>query len=239
MLMLRRKLDRHAPQPDSRHYKPTYWLKAALPLILADSFYLLQTYADLFVLNLYVPPDQLAVYFATTKTVGLVSFIHYAVGAAAQQKFSAYQTSGEIEELHGFVHATTRWTFWPALAATTGILALGYPLLWMFGANFTAGYPVMFVLALGILLHASMGQAEYLLNMLGHQNKVAVVLFGTLFANLFLNFALVPQFGLYGAAAATSATLALQGFVFAAVARRVAGIETFLAWLPGSQNNRN
>ncbi len=228
MLLLRRKIARQTQQAAQRAYKPRYWIKAALPLILVDSFYLLQTYADLLVLNLYVPPDQLAVYFATVKTVGLVSFIHYAVGAATQQRFSGLQAVGARQELATFVQTTTHWTFWPALLATFGILALGYPLLWLFGANFTTGYPLMFMLAAGILLHASMGQAEYLLNMLGHQNKVAMILFATLLINLGLNFALVPAFGLAGAAFATTLTLALQGALFSIVAYRAEGLKTWL-----------
>ncbi len=234
MAMVRRQIADETPLPSQRRYSPALWLRAALPLILVDSFDLLQTYADLFVLNLYVPPDQLAIYFATARTVALVSFIHFAVSATALQKFSAYQASGAKDKLHSFAHATTRWTFWPALAATALILVLGYPLLWMFGGNFTAGYPLMFILALGFVLHATSGQAEFLLTMLGHQDKVMVVLLATLFANLVLNFALVPAFGLYGAAAATAATLTLKGLIFSRLARRVTGIETLLFRLPPS-----
>ena len=228
IILVRRKVATATRAAEQRVFKPRYWLVAALPLILVDSFALLQTYTDLLVLNFYVPPDQLAIYFATVKTIGLVSFIPFAVAAAAQAKFSAYHAAGEHQELSDFVTATTHWTFWPALVACAGILALGYPLLWLFGAEFTAGYPLMFILAAGIMVHASTGQAEYLLNMLGHQNKVAVVLFATLFANLVLNFAFVPIWGLTGAAIATALTFALQGLVFAAVARRVAGLETWL-----------
>ena len=220
-------LDKNAP----RQYRLRYWIMVSFPLVLFEIFYNLQAYADMLVLNLYVPPDQLAIYFAAAKTVGLVAFVHFAVGAAVGQKFSAYDTAGKRERLREFVRETTHWTFWPAVGAASGILALGHYLLWMFGPEFTAGYPVMFVLAAGIMFRAASGQSEYLLNMLGHQNQVAVLLFATLLANVALNFMLIPSYGLMGAASATAVTLALQSIALAVMARRLTGLDTFL-WIP-------
>ena len=44
------------------------------------------------------------------------------------------------------------------------------PLLWLFGPQFVDGYPVMLILVVGFLFRASMGPAEFLLNMLGKQS---------------------------------------------------------------------
>ena len=40
-----------------------------------------------------------------------------------------------------------RWTFWPSLALGLTLLALGKPILSLFGPGFAEGYPLMFVLA--------------------------------------------------------------------------------------------
>ncbi len=99
------------------------------------------------------------------------------------------------------------WTFWPSLAAAVVLLALGWPLLWLFGPQFVAGYPVMFILVVGFLLRSSMGPAEFLLNMLGEQRLCAAVLATTAVLDIALNLALVPRFGMLGAATATSISL--------------------------------
>ena len=46
--------------------------------------------------------------------------------------------------------STVRWTFWPSLAAIALILAFGKPILWLFGPDFQAGYPLMFILAVAL-----------------------------------------------------------------------------------------
>ena len=102
------------------------------------------------------------------------------------------------------IASSVRWTFWPSLAATVLILALGRPLLWLFGPSFVAGYPLMFILAVGLLARASIGPAERLLNMLGEQ-RVCMAVYATAFAtNLGLCLLLAPRLGTVGAAIATA-----------------------------------
>ena len=64
------------------------------------------------------------------------------------------------------------WTFWPSLAAAVLLLALGMPLLWLFGPQFVEGYPVMLILVVGFLFRSSMGPAEFLLEHAGGAVKM-------------------------------------------------------------------
>ena len=100
---------------------------------------------------------------------------------------------GDKESLRAFVRDAVHWTFWPSLAAAIILLALGMPLLWLFGPKFVQGYPVMLILVVGFLFRSSMGPAEFLLNMLGQQRLCAAVLATTAVLNVALNFALVPR----------------------------------------------
>jgi O-antigen/teichoic acid export membrane protein len=123
------------------------------------------------------------------------------------------------------VNDAVNWTFWPSLAGAVLILALGKPLLWLFGPQFETGYPVMCILVVGFLCRSAMGPAEYLLNMLGEQALCAVVLCSAAALNIVLNVMLVPAFGLTGAASATAASLVAVALVNAVVVRRRLGIE--------------
>ena len=120
-------------------------------------------------------------------------FIHYAVGSAVANRFSALKARGDHAGLQALVSDAVHWTFWPSLAGAVVILALGKPLLWLFSPQFTAAYPVMFVLAVGFLVRASMGPAEFVLNMLGEQSLCALVLAASAAIDIALCFALVPR----------------------------------------------
>jgi O-antigen/teichoic acid export membrane protein len=211
-----------------RSYETDLWVRTSLPLLLFHGFVLLLQNTDILVLSRYVDPSQVAVYFAALKTISLVAFVHFAVGAAAANRFSAHNARGEHDKLHVAVRDAVKWTFWPSLAGAIALLILGKPLLWLFGAEFTSGYPVMFVLAAGLMIRASMGPVELILNMLGEQKMCAVVLFASAGLNLALNFALIPEFGLMGAATATAMSMAGAAIVMTMVARRRLGIDCFI-----------
>lgn len=207
-----------------RAYKTGMWVRTALPLLLVHGFELLLQNTDILVLSRYVDPSRVAVYFAALKIISLIAFVHFAVGAASAQRFSALNARGEGNELQRVVREAAKWTFWPSLAGAVVLLALGKPLLWLFGAEFTAGYPVMFMLAAGLMIRAAVGPVELILNMLGEQKMCALALFGSAGLNLALNFALIPAYGLMGAALATAVSMALGAAFMGIAARRRLGL---------------
>ena len=111
-----------------------------------------------------------------------------------------------------------RWTFWASLAAMVVILAMGRPLLSLFGPRFVEeAINLMFILAVGLMARAAVGPVERLLNMVGEQRACAAV-YGTAFMlNLVLCIVLIPRLGVEGAAVSTS--IALTGRIRAAVHR--------------------
>lgn len=207
-----------------RAFETGLWVRMALPLLLVRGFELLLQNTDILVLSRYVDPSQVAVYFAAVKIIGLIAFVHFAVGAASANRFSALNARGERDELQRAVRDAVKWTFWPSLAGAVVLLILGKPLLGLFGAEFTASYPVMFVLAAGFMIRAAMGPVELILNMLGEQKICAAALFGSAGLNLALNFALIPAYGLMGAAFATAVSMALGAITMAVAARRRLGL---------------
>lgn len=229
LLILNRRIA-ESVQDGPREYEIGPWLTISIPILLVHGFELLLQNTDVLVLARYHAPSDVAIYFAALKTMGLISFVHFAVGTAAAHKFSALNAKGDSDALALFIRQAVVWTFWPSLIASVGLLALGWPLLWLFGAEFTAGYPMMFILAVGFLVRAAMGPAEYVLNMLGEQNRCAVVLFCAALLNLGLNFLLIPYWGLAGAATATSVSITAAYVLFLLVARRRLGID-LLEWI--------
>jgi O-antigen/teichoic acid export membrane protein len=209
MIVLNRRLKAHVePGPKAHDYRG--WLKVSLPILLVESFYLLLSYTDVLVLQQFVSSEDVGVYFAVVKTLALVSFIHYAMSATTAHRFTEYHATGDKERLAAYVMHSIKWTFWPSLAATLVLLAFGKPLLWLFGPQFTAGYDIMFIAAIGLVVRAAIGPMERLLNMLGHQNACALAYGSAFVLNLVLCLLLIPHFGGHGAAAATSIALTFE-----------------------------
>ncbi len=209
-----------------RHYAYKPWLMTSLPLSVMIASDLALQNVDILVISRFMTPVDVGIYFAAAKTMSLIMFVHYAVGSAVANRFAKLNARGDETALQELVKDSVNWTFWPSLLSALVILALGKPLLWLFGPGFENGYPVMMILVAGFMIRSSFGPVEFLLNMLGQQKMCAGILVISALATIILNFALVPTYGMVGAAVATSISLALAPILHAIVARRSLGLET-------------
>ncbi len=213
--------------PGSLAFNMAPWMRFAFPLFLVDGIGFLLTNADVVVVGLYLPPDQVAIYYAAAKTIALVQFVYFSVKAAAAPRFSAIMAEDDRTALAVFAGQAARWAFWPALLVGLSVLALGDFLLSLFGPSFTDGYPLMLILFSGILAKASVGPAEVLLNMTGRQSLCVALYAAFLACNIALNITLIPYFGLQGAAAATALSMMIEAMSLHVAVRRTLGITLF------------
>jgi O-antigen/teichoic acid export membrane protein len=223
MIVLNRRLAGHI-EAGPRAYDFRGWLAISLPILLVESFYLLLSYTDVLVLQQFRSSEEVGVYFAVVKTLALVSFIHYAMSATTAHRFAEYHALGDKPRLSAYVAHAIKWTFWPSLAATILLLALGKPLLWLFGSQFVSGYDIMFIAAIGLVVRSAIGPVERLLNMLGHQHICAMAYALAFVMNVALCIALVPRFGGHGAAAATSISLTFETVLLFWIVRHRLGL---------------
>ena len=203
-----------------RRYRLGAWLRVSMPALLLEGFALLMINLDILLLDIFVAPDRIAVYFAAARSISLIGFVHFAVAAACMPRFAASHASGDRAATRALFAASRKWMLVPSLAGGAVLLALGQPILWLFGPEFAAGYPVMFVLVVGLLARAAAGPAQGLLVVTGKHNLTAVVMAVTVGVNAALNLLLIPRFGLIGAAMATSAAFGYESLTLYMIARR-------------------
>lgn len=199
------------------------WFIVSLPIFLVESFFFLLTNADVLMVGAYMDPNDVAIYFATVKTLALVHFVYFAVKAGVAQRYAQF-THGEPEKLAAFARETVSWTFWPSLFMALLVLVLGKPMLVLFGPEFTSGYPLLFLLVFGVVARAAVGPCESLLTMSGNQNVCAAVYAMTLAFNIGLNVVLIPLFGLWGAAMATAFAMIFEASALSFTVWRKLGI---------------
>jgi len=141
------------------------------------------------------------------------------VAQTVAHRFTELHVGGDRKRLNEFVAHAIRMTFWPSLAMIILLLALGEPVLRMFGKGFTGGYHLMFIIAVGLLARAAVGPVERLLNMLGERRSCAQVYAGMFLLNLLLCLLLIPHLGATGAAIASAVTLVVESVCLFLVAK--------------------
>ena len=186
------------------------------------------------VLRQFRPPEEVAHYSAAAKILALVTFIHFSVSAAVSHRFAAHHIAGDNTALQALAASTVRWTFWPSLAMIAAMLALGKPILWLFGPGFQAGYPLMFILAVALVARAAVGPAERVLNMMGEQRRCALVYAAVFALNLAGCFAVAGPYGSVGVAVVISASCVVESALLFLVAKRRLGLH-MLIWRPAAK----
>ena len=129
------------------------------------------------------------------------------LSAAPWPPRSTLQVRGEGEQLRTAIADAANWIFWPSLFGILVLLLAGRSMLSLFHPGFAEAYPLMCILAIGLMLRAALGPADVVLNMLGEQSICARILIVSAVLSVTLSLALVPPFGMLGAATATSLAL--------------------------------
>lgn len=219
--------------PGPRAYEFRTWMSVSLQIFATICFVSLFTYADILVLNAFATPAEVAVYYAAVKTVGITSFIGFAVAAVIGHKFVERQVAGDREGLARLLRTSVQATFWSTLALMAVILAGGRIILGLFGPDFVQGYALLPILAVAFLARASVGPAERLLNMLGEQRTAAKVYFLAFIANLTASLILIPAYGMTGAACSVAIASTVEAVALFVAVRTRLGLHALIVGRPG------
>ncbi|WP_310618457.1 lipopolysaccharide biosynthesis protein [Flexibacterium corallicola] len=211
-LLLHKKLKKQCP-PAPRQYQFKLWLQVSLPILLVDGFFQLLTSADVIIAGFWVPSDQVAIYFAASRTVALLHFVYYAVRSATAMQISQLYYTKNSRKLSEYIGRAAQLTFWPTLILTAILLPCSPFLLSFFGEGYEKGFPVLLILTFGILARAAIGPVDSLLSLSGNQTLCAGIYALTFAVNVGLNISLAPSFGLIGIAIATSLAMILEAIL--------------------------
>jgi O-antigen/teichoic acid export membrane protein len=211
-------------------FRDRLWFTTALPLLLMTGFQIVLGRVDVIMTGSLLGATEVGIYSAALRTGGLISFVLGASSAITAPMISEYWSAGEREKLERTVEIVMRWAFWSSVGLSLVMVLTGKWILGLFGESFVAGYWVLVVIILGKVVHASMGPVTYLLALTGHERLIAKILGVAAVANIILNYLLILNLGILGAALATALTTVAWNLWLGFAIRRKIGIDVFSKW---------
>lgn len=175
--------------------------------------------------------SQAIAFFATAqRTAMLTSFILFAVNSIAAPKFAVMYNSGDHDGLKRLALMSVKMMMIVAVPTTAFILLFPEWLMSMFGDEFVAASTALIILALGQFVNIATGSVGYLLSMTGNETKVRdnMLISGAL--TIILGVALIPAFGVIGAAIAYACGVSSQNLLCVYQVNKQLGFNTLLFW---------
>lgn len=219
-------LDRSIPAK----YEPRALYGASGPMIVANVTQYVNTWTTVAVLGIFAAAEVVGIYNVAARTAALSSLVLFAFTGIFSPMVSSLYRQGSLEHLGSLFKDVSRWTFTGSLACFLLTVFLAKDIMAVFGEAFVSGWWVMVMIATAQLFSSSVGLTSRILAMTGHQKMVMYATIGSTIVGLAASLALIPTFGLAGAAVATSAAIVVSNGTTLYSVRKLLGFWPYTRW---------
>lgn len=205
------------------------WLVSASHMFLLTSLGAVNGRIDVLALGMLKGPEAVGIYSAARRGSALIPLALNMAVMAMAPTFASLYARGEQEALQHLVTRMSQLVLLGGVPVAAGMILFGRWFLLLFGPGFTGGQTALTLLSLGQLINIVAGPVASLLTMTGHERDVVMGIGLGAGANLVLSLALIPLWGINGAACAAAASLILwNALLLRSVRQRLALSPTIL-----------
>ncbi len=189
--------------------------------------------ADLWVLGMFRPVEEVAIYGAASRMAMIVGMPLNVANAALAPMIAELFSRSQQTRLERAVRAAATLSALPSLLVLGLYVWLGDLLLGLvFTDAYVAGHPILMLLALGQWLHVLLGSCGLSLTMTGNQRDVMRISIWVGVVTVLAFLAVAGPFGMVGVGVVTAASIVLYNGVLAWQAWRRIGIRTWATASP-------
>ena len=205
-----------------------YILKTSYPMLLSGSSLLLMSWIDSFMIGIISNNiSDVGVYNIAVRISTVGAIILFSINSIAAPKFSQLYANNKFQELKIAINNATKLIFLFTIPILIVLIIMPKFLLGLFGSDFPRGYIVLIILCIGQFFNAFCGSVGYIMQLTGNENKFKKIVMNALFVNIFLNFFLIPKYGINGAAISSIISLILWNFLSMIYIKKKLNISTY------------
>lgn len=202
-------------------------LSVAWPILVTNLSLFAVTQGDLWILGVFRPHGEVAIYGAAARLVILVGMPLQIVDMVVPPLIAEMYAQGKRQELERALRATATVAAIPAFLALLAFVLVGGPILGVvYGDFYREGWIVLALLSVGQLAKVWVGSCGMVMTMTGHQILLMVITGASGILILAVGLAVVDQHGATGVAAAMAFGTVLQQVLLWLGAKSATGIWT-------------
>lgn len=205
-------------------------LNVSWPMLAASITNIILLRADLWILGMFLPDEEVAVYGAAARIITVVTIPLVMASAVLAPMIAELNTKGEKLRLERVLRSVSTLGGMPAIAVILIFIMFGQPLLGaIYGDElYRDGWLVLVMLGLGQLVNVWSGVCVQLLVMTGHQKAVMNITLAASVMAVIAAFVLVGPLGIHGVALAFGSGIALQNLGMVMYSRRKLGVKSYM-----------
>ncbi len=184
-------------------------LRRSAPMAVSAVAFLLIQSLDILMLSSLSNYETVAYYGVAVKLTTLVSIVLTSVNAVIAPRIAEFFTARNREALNTTIQKATQLVFVITAPMILVLGIFGITILKIFGEGYEAANWALVILLAGQAVNTLCGSVGVYLNMTGKQKIFQVILLSALAINVALNFILIPEYGMNGAAIATAFSVIL------------------------------
>jgi O-antigen/teichoic acid export membrane protein len=166
----------------------------------------LMVQVDKVALGFYRGAREVGIYSVAAAVVAYVPLALSSVNQIFSPTISDLHTRGERALLGRLFQSITKWVIAFTVPLACVIVVFARPLMRIFGPDFETGWPILIIGTVGQLVNCGVGSVGYLLLMSGNEKRLVKVQTVMATVMVVLCVALVPLWGIVGAAVAAAIT---------------------------------
>ncbi|NRS87885.1 O-antigen/teichoic acid export membrane protein [Flavobacterium sp. 7E] len=183
---------------------------------------------DIMFLKKYRNDETVAFYSLAIKLMTMLSMVIVTVNITISAQISEFFSINNKQELNKIVRNSSRLIFAFTLPLVLLICVFSEYILGFFGKDYVVAREALLILIIGQGICSAFGSASVYLNMTGRQHIFQLILLLAVLVNFMLNWILIPDYGMTGAATAFVSSSFLWNVIAAAVIYYKDKVKVFL-----------
>lgn len=194
-------------------------LVTSLPMLWIDAMDVVVQQSGILLLGVWASTGEVGIYGAVVRLVIVLTFVFSTVKSVVSPRFAELYARGDERAIGELARETSWLLVLFSLPIVVPLIIVPGWVLSLFGPGFTTGGATLAIFAVGHFMRTVLSPSSFLLMMTGYEKLLrnTVVACGAL--NVVLSVALIPTYGMVGAAASTSFTFALMGIIATVLVR--------------------
>ena len=184
--------------------------ESSWPLFWTTLTELSTSWIGIFALGIFSTTADVGVFALALRTAAFLSFALQAVDAIVAPRFASLFHSQEMGALKTVGKQATSLVTVMSVPLLLFFVVFRQPIMGFFGPDFVEGAGILALLSFGQFVHAVTGPVSLLLIMCGYEKLRRNIVVFVAILNLVLTFAIVPFYGIWGAAWVTVGSWVLQ-----------------------------